>query len=604
MARRPDNTRGQLVFQEGKCVKSAEGEEKNYYIIGVYDDPGSCTVTFAAYELESDEQYTLPYTYTELDDVFRHNSELMNPNNADARYHYVIERLDFVFDDARRKRLVLAPEPTPDPAQEEEVQAKVQPALRKTAAGGSKKLDQNTRAKLLKELDTHNDNQLQFVLVKSEEARSKFLSELHSKRRLEQLKATQRIIKMDEDRSDRLARLAAAKKLRADKALQFQEAKEKRQKTLAALDTMMKGKDEEAIKKLLEQKQQEEAELQERLGEASQKKQAELMSLREQKEEVMRRIHVVEAKRLQNIRRRMELEKVHLESILTKRHRALEEERRAKQVLQEKKTDIMFKQRELKIEAAQAKREKKEMWEKLEDFRMRAELSREKSRRVAEHAKVIDMKREQEKEDRDRLLRREAVLRQRVEDSRAVRRKRQDTRLQQEELEEQRNMHINIRAAQRAEQHKLKSWYTDRDVDPDDPEAIRKEKFVAEVGRTERREAREAGHDQAAKKQTEKILTSERYRRQEEVRKYQEWKDKENQRISGLEQKRVARDEQARAAALRESQNGVLRSEKWTQLQQVRELKWDERDLLRHEQCLARVQSRHAASGLPLVSVM
>merc|ERR1719491_1694058 len=111
MSRRPIETGGSLVFQEGKKI---EGE---YYIIAVYDDPERNTVSFSAYELETNQTYTLAYTYSEVDELFRYNSELMNPTNRDARYHWIIERLDFVvaLDSATgARKLCLAPEPTPE----------------------------------------------------------------------------------------------------------------------------------------------------------------------------------------------------------------------------------------------------------------------------------------------------------------------------------------------------------------------------------------------------------------------------------------------------------------------------------------------------------
>jgi len=90
MARRPDETNGALIFQEGRCI---DGE---YYIIAVYDDPSSCNIMFSAYELENDSTYTYPLTYSEFDNLFRFDSELMNPSNQDGRFHWVIERLDFI----------------------------------------------------------------------------------------------------------------------------------------------------------------------------------------------------------------------------------------------------------------------------------------------------------------------------------------------------------------------------------------------------------------------------------------------------------------------------------------------------------------------------
>ncbi|CAE7576902.1 unnamed protein product [Symbiodinium natans] len=104
MARRPDDTRGSLIFQEGKCI------EGDYYIVAVYDDPATCTISFSAYELENDCTYTYPLTYSQFDALFQYDSELMNPSNQDGRFHWVIERLDFVQDKRGQKVLCLGEE--------------------------------------------------------------------------------------------------------------------------------------------------------------------------------------------------------------------------------------------------------------------------------------------------------------------------------------------------------------------------------------------------------------------------------------------------------------------------------------------------------------
>merc|ERR1711862_1073322 len=78
-----------------------------------------------------------------------------------------------------------------------------------------------------KELDTQDDNKLHGNLVRSEEARKRFLADLHSKRQLEQLKATQRLVKADEE----------AKK-----------------STMAQLEVLMKQKEAQAIRRLIQEK--------------------------------------------------------------------------------------------------------------------------------------------------------------------------------------------------------------------------------------------------------------------------------------------------------------------------------------------------------------
>lgn len=245
MARRPDNTRGTLIFQAGKCI------EGDYYIIAVYDDPARCTISFCAYELENDCTYTYPCTYSEFDSFFKFNSELMNPSNQDKRFEWVIERLDFVNDERGDKVLCLGEEPTPDDEEVVDSQPKAQGGV-PTQAGGT--VDAATRAKLLKELDTQDDEKLYRVLVRSEGARKRFLADLHSKRELEQLKAAQRLLRNDEAREERLNKLDFIKKQQAEKAAQAKVKDAAARATQAQLEVLMKQKEAKNIRRLIQEK--------------------------------------------------------------------------------------------------------------------------------------------------------------------------------------------------------------------------------------------------------------------------------------------------------------------------------------------------------------
>eukprot|EP00929_Paragymnodinium_shiwhaense_P029863 TRINITY_DN17037_c0_g1_i1.p1 TRINITY_DN17037_c0_g1~~TRINITY_DN17037_c0_g1_i1.p1 ORF type:complete len:639 (-),score=204.29 TRINITY_DN17037_c0_g1_i1:230-2146(-) len=250
MARRPDDTRGTLIFQEGKCI---EGE---YYIIAVYDDPASCprAISFCAYELETDCTYTYPLTYNEFDLLFKYDSELMNPSNQDGRFSWVIKRLDFVQNSQGQKILCLAQEPTPEEddddlvAQEKPKAQSVAPA----AMGG--KVDPATRVKLLKELDTQDDHKLHVQLVKSEDARKRFISKLQSQRLLQIEKASQRLLKIDEEREARLVKLDEIKRQQAEKARELKEKELANKSTVAQLELLMKQKEKQAIRRLIQEK--------------------------------------------------------------------------------------------------------------------------------------------------------------------------------------------------------------------------------------------------------------------------------------------------------------------------------------------------------------
>merc|ERR1719272_895041 len=105
-----EEEKGKLDYQRGKKLN------EEYYIVSAHDNAEKATVTFAAYELESSETFCLPYSYSELDALFRHHAELANPANREGRYEWVIDRLDFVSDGTGTKRLSLASEPTPEDA--------------------------------------------------------------------------------------------------------------------------------------------------------------------------------------------------------------------------------------------------------------------------------------------------------------------------------------------------------------------------------------------------------------------------------------------------------------------------------------------------------
>merc|ERR1719424_823962 len=248
MARRPDDARGSLVFQEGKEI------EGDYYIVAVYDDPTTAVMSFSAYELENDSTFTYPLTYAEFDKLFQFDAELMNPSNQDARFHWVIERLDFVQDNRAQKGLCLAQEPTPMLEDEDEVvfAEDIPKAKEHVAVGG--RVDAATRAKLLKELDNQDEERQQITLVKSEAARRRFLADLHAKRQLEQLKASQRLLKTDEERESRLKKLELMKEAQKRKAELYRAGQEAKKNTMAQLEVLMKQKEAQAIRKLIQEK--------------------------------------------------------------------------------------------------------------------------------------------------------------------------------------------------------------------------------------------------------------------------------------------------------------------------------------------------------------
>merc|ERR1719183_3221749 len=131
--------------------------------------------------------------------------------------------------------LCLAQEPTND---EEDIfeEVDVKKKSEGVAPPQTGRIDAATRAKLLKELDTQDDNKLHSNLVRSEEARKRFLADLHSKRQLEQLKATQRLVRADEEREARLQKLEIIRQQQEAKAMLLKAEEEAKKSTMAQLE--------------------------------------------------------------------------------------------------------------------------------------------------------------------------------------------------------------------------------------------------------------------------------------------------------------------------------------------------------------------------------
>merc|ERR1719353_1342171 len=189
--------------------------------------------------------------------------------------------------------LTLAMEKTPESAAPK-MKAKVKGELTST-------IDAELRAKLLGELATYDTSALQSELVKSEGARKTFLRELFAKRRIEQLKAQQRQVKVDEVREERRAKLMSNKVL-------------------------------------LEEKLQEEEERQVRLVKAKRKKMEGRMNMAKQREAAAAKYRETEELRRQEIdKRKDDIHKVTLD-LCTERRRKLDEQIALRKVRAEKRS--------------------------------------------------------------------------------------------------------------------------------------------------------------------------------------------------------------------------------------------------------------------------
>eukprot|EP00930_Biecheleria_cincta_P069043 TRINITY_DN56838_c0_g1_i1.p1 TRINITY_DN56838_c0_g1~~TRINITY_DN56838_c0_g1_i1.p1 ORF type:complete len:617 (+),score=174.33 TRINITY_DN56838_c0_g1_i1:86-1936(+) len=403
MARRPDNTRGTLVFQEGKCI------EGDFYVIAVYDDPATCSIAFSAYEMENDCTYTYPLTYSQFDALFQYDTEMMNPSNQDVRFHWIIERLDFVQDKRGNKVLCLGEEPTIELDDDElEAQAAQKAAAQSSVAGS--KLDGATRQKLLKELDTQDEVTTHAEMVKSSQARNAFIGELHGKRTLEQLKASQRLQKADADREARLEKLEIIKKQQQVKAEASKAAEEAKKATMSQLNLMLKQKQAQAIQRLVQEKAAQDA------GGGKDKELARKKRL--ERETTKAELALREAERASqlNNKRLEQLEK--RASLVLKKNRQYAEANREDRLklrdnqarLAEMKGIIIAQLWKEKTIQRMNREEKRREFVRLEEVRERTNNERER-RRAMDELKQITAVRIHEQEQKEVTLKRRALLR-------------------------------------------------------------------------------------------------------------------------------------------------------------------------------------------------
>lgn len=626
MAKRPSNTKGTLVFQEGKRI------EGDYYIIAVYDDPASCSVTFAAYELETDETYCLPYTYTELDDLFRFNSEMMNPTNKDGRYHWVIERLDFIVNDLGKKVLCLAPEPTPEEVTEDEDPVeKKKKGARPFLTG---KVDAATRAKLIKELETLDDRKLQHTLVKSEEARKRFLQELHQKRRLEQLKATQRMLKMDEEREDRMAKLEHIKKTTREKALKFKTDAEVRTQTVAQLEVLMKQKEAEAIRRLVDDKEREEHHREQRLDMAMQKKKAQERNWREAREVEQEKIRLLEKKRKEAMDQR--------NAVVMRRNREIaktarefnEEARREQLARDERKAKLAEQLEEQNQRRREQEAEKRDRYQALDEVRDQKNLEREVKRQAEEAARVrslqLGVQRERESAEKRKQnavhsylwkaqleAKRRAEARQHLDNMNAIRY--DSIAYKEEERQKKKREEEFLKKGGAAAQRKYAAEGADDPLeegaagqrDSSAPLTEEDEEFQKRYeaqDRERRRLEREAERDGSAagqsvkgdkEKSVQSMYGNQKQRNEVEVARYVELKQADYDRRANIEQNRMERERRLELASQKAKEQALAREELFAKLERLRDMNEQRKDEERLQRVLAKVQKLPLGTAIP-----
>eukprot|EP00434_Breviolum_minutum_P014549 symbB.v1.2.012831.t1/scaffold893.1/size154614/12 len=544
----------------------------------------------------------------------------MNPSNQDGRFHWVIERLDFVQDKRGQKVLCLGEEATAEVDDEGDLVQEKPKATSAVPANVGGKIDGATRAKLLKELDTHDDAKLHAALVKSEGARKRFIAELHAKRNLEQLKASQRLQKADEDREARLAKLELIKKQQHARAEAHKASEEAKKSTMAQLEVLMKQKEAQAIRRLIQEKDAQDRGMGREKDAARQRRKMQERSAAE--------VRAIEEERAQQLARKRDEQVEKRRALFLKKNRQIAEVLREEKMkerdyqarLREAKDLIIQEVWKTKAQERLAREEKEREFQRLEEIREKVTVERERRRAMDELKQISAIRKhaEEEKEatiKRREKMRKEHLLELKVQASnraqqtreQARRNERREQKIQErEEARLRRFRESQFMDSMRAtrtfksegegEEGNMLEGTTEQDED------MQRKGFEAE----ERRK-RQMERDEKLKREAEKRGKMQQLSGKNpnlaELNRIKEWRAEDEAKKKRLEDARLKRELQ-REQYLRDLHEAAAkREELWTRLEVRRTEREHERQEKRQQAVIEKIKNLPVGGGLPNVLV-
>jgi hypothetical protein len=557
MSRRPAETSGQLVFQEGKQI------DHEYYIVSIYDDSELRRFHLAAYELETDQTFVLTYSYSDFDSLFRFNADLLNPNNSDGRFHWAVERLDFI-EDGGRRGLVLAQEPT-----------KVGPTTSSYAAASHVK-------------ESLDDATLLFT--KSEAARLKFLQELHSKFSLQQLKSRQRLLLLDEDMNKRRARLDATKHSLALKSKIVDERNRTKSSTIAEIEQLMRKKEEETVKRLLREKDRVKRELERRRVEALERRSNKEKSSRSNRKQELERKEILERKRREVEEQRTILLKKLARAQVGRRQTLLDrinqkklhliEAKRTRLATMEKAVSMKHETRELATETNRA----------LEAKRGTKERRREQIRREIESDHVLKVKEFAKRATVEKnLCQVDAVERlQKRETERLALRKQRS--IFHEKIAKLRVENVSKKLEVRKRKDDESKWKTEIPAAMPAAVADERDRWLREQDKEVREVERNAKRQEGLSQSKAVLQEDANYRKTEEAKKFNAWKLAEMNKIEQQQFRKIEHECLAKEQRERDCLEARTREAHMSELEKKRELNEQRREQARMQALVDKIK--------------
>jgi len=560
---------GPLVFQRGKKLND------EYYIISVRDNAENSLLKFSAYELESSETFDLGYSYIEFDSLFKSHPDLVNPAFKEGRYDWMVDRLDFISDlSGGAKRLTLASAPTVEDEMPVAKPGQTANAIPKD------RLTFTERTRLRLEAEKLEEKRSANISVKTEKCRKAFVAELQEKRKLEELKASSRRQRIDEERAERREKVDMHKRIEEERQKRYDENNKKRTERIDALVIERKTRDLQNIKQIIEAASQKKETLRKKLEDArllKQEEEAAMHTVAVAKKEAETQLN---EKRNSNIVERTERLKQAEREYL---------EYRTKQIARiaaETKEKTTKKQQYLQEKAAERagqlklKHEKLESYERLEDQRTQTNLQKEHSRNQLMIEHIDHLRTKQNQEQAEAVARKEAALAERkereIKEAEALA-ERQRTK---SVLEDKRGTNISARESVRDQKNQQYCEYI-RDLKTSEALRIKDQQTLVASARDKRRQQQLVSRNDRVEQENaaaivngtreENIRLREKERDQKFATQVRDMKEVAKERQLELEAKKIQRRLQEKENAVKAHEEEAQRRRQMAVLEEQRE---------------------------------
>jgi len=277
-----EQDKGTLNYQESKVFHAEP------HLCSVYENTTRRVYSFEVYGLDTQDMLHKQYTYSDFDQLFRFNAELMNPNRKEGRYHWVIERME-IKQVGQEKKIVLSNEVT-----KEVPEVPIYETNRKIPTG---RMDMKERKRLREQMDMLQIKRDENIRKKREASKQKFLEHIKFLKEEHARKEKEQELAIEKEREARYAWQLEMDKEEEEQAQQIAVVTKNRRIAAENKDRLHEEKEEEDLRQLRLRWRAADAEKARHIKEARERKAKDDLAKAEAAKEAAARQLEVEAKR-------------------------------------------------------------------------------------------------------------------------------------------------------------------------------------------------------------------------------------------------------------------------------------------------------------------